>query len=283
MSAADSIYDLYRAQRGFLWVEDELTQEALRILWGQTGVAIAVAGSKKSVLGLVNGAPEELKDRVLGLVDCDFESSNYPTWSAMGAGRVYRTDVLEFENYLLDFEALAAESRAVPKKSAADVELVARTAAAKHVWWMACRRTLDDAKREVQGSFPSDPAIVAVSNASDATQHILSSTAWKTVPAAWASWDAARVMKCVNEWEAVYRGLLGAAKWAGDFSGKELFRAVRSDRTLVMTGESKKRLPSEAQRDLDFARRVVGRIKAMNRVPAPLAQLRAHLLARLPR
>lgn len=57
MSLPNSVYDLYR-DRAVLWVEDELTREALTMLWGPTpGVAVAIAGSKDGVRALVSATP----------------------------------------------------------------------------------------------------------------------------------------------------------------------------------------------------------------------------------
>lgn len=267
MSLPNSVYDLYR-DRAVLWVEDELTREALTMLWGPTpGVAVAIAGSKDGVRALVSATPGHRAKKVFGLVDRDFDAPK-------SVGRIVQTARHEFENELLDFDVIADLSPT--PVSAADVEAYAKAHAQGLVPWIACKNTLQVAKEQVRTAFPSDPPLT-LSSLGAAADFVLSSVEWRRAPAAWGEWsERARVERELGEWEAMYTASLTTGRWVDSLPGKELFRALRGAAHLGLSAGS---LPkaSAAQKDLDLAKRICRAMIERDRVPTFVTELRLQL------
>lgn len=268
MSVPNSVYDLYR-DRVVLWVEDELTREALTMLWGPTpGVAVAIAGSKDGVRALVNGAPAHRAGRIVGLVDRDFDRPK-------AGGVIVQTERHEFENELLDFEVLA--SLTPSKAPAEEIEALAKTHAEGLLPWVACKATLQVAKEAVRAEFPADPS-TTLASLDAAADFITGSVEWRLAPAAWGEWSTRpRIERELADWAETFRASLTTRAWCDEFPGKEVFRHLRGHARLRLPGSAGAASP--AQKDLDLAKRVVRAMVDRGRVPRAVSALRERLCA----
>lgn len=218
------IDDAFFRGKALLLVEDALTRVVLAECWRMDAKARAIAvrpvGGHSSVVALVQAARELRHNYVFGLVDRDFAGR-----SGTGAS-VIRTELHEIENHLLDYAALARISRG---STAAVIEQVATARAADLQAWMAVRKTLVEMKTEIPG-MPGDPRESEVPDEATAK-------AW--VRALPYPQDAERLIR--TKWTKPYldsrlQSHLGwcaaestSGRWVESFSGKEIFRHVRSN------------------------------------------------------
>lgn len=144
--------------------------------------------------------------------------------------------------------------------------------------WLACRRTLYGAKRAVQGDFPGDPGISAISDEAAAVAHILASSGWQRAPLAWATWQQrAEVERVVQAEAADLRVALADGTWRMAFPGKELLRHLRGGPYGLDPHTS----GSATTRDTDLAQRIVRAMNDAGRVPPAWIDLRDNLRARM--
>lgn len=272
----DTVYELYRSAV-VVWVEDELTREVLTILWGSCRLHVAIAGSKAGVSALVAGAPPALKGRVYGVDDLDFAKSNRSSW---GSADVLHLDVHEAENLVLDSECMASIARergatVTPE----EFDAAMRGVASGMVPWMACRATLREISEGLR--FPDDPRVAEVPDLDAAVRHIQSHPAWSQSPTTWTRWSSTPTLRgALDGWERLYRDSIGEPSWCDRFSGKEILRALWSDRRLRLDGTPRKVVRTSAERDLDVARSIAHRMVAMGRVPTMVMELRDTLIGR---
>jgi hypothetical protein len=273
---AETVYELYR-NANVVWVEDELTREVLTILWGPCRLHVAVAGSKSGVGALVAGAPPPLKGRVFGVDDLDFAKSNRGAWRT---AEVLHLDVHEAENLVLDAPCMASIARERGANvTAEEFEAAMRDVAFRMVPWMACRATLREIAEGLR--FPEDPRVTEVPDLDAAVRYVQSHPAWSQSPATWARWGATPTLRsAIGSWEKLYRDSIGEPSWCDRFSGKEILRALWSDRSLRLDGTPRKISRTSAERDLDVARSIAHRMVEMHRVPEMLIELRDALLTR---
>ena len=273
---ASTVYELYRSAK-VVWVEDELTREVLTILWGSCPLHVAVAGNKNVVAALVAAAPSSVKGRVFGVVDLDFAPPNRDAWDRV---EVLRLPVHEAENLLLDPVCLAAVSQANGGKATpAQIEDLIVARATTMVTWMACRATLREIAEHLE--FPGDPKPNEVSSLAIAAQYIRTHRAWIDSPREWTRWSAARALDdALTRWERVYQDSLSHGAWRDSFSGKELLRALREERSLRLDATPQRLPRTAAERDLDLARLVARAMVESRQVPAAVSDMRAALLAR---
>jgi hypothetical protein len=192
---------------------------------GRPHIRAVTAGGRDGVYALVSGAPRASQGKaVVGLVDSDFSLDNQASWKAPDV-HILRVPAHEFENLLLDFDVLSAVART---DAAADIEEAGRKYAGKHKWWMACKKALDELRGAVSAYFPADPALSAMSQ-QQAASHITRSDYWKQHKQALATWDSSTyVERRIAEIGADYDRDLANGDWKRNFSGKEVFRHVRT-------------------------------------------------------
>jgi hypothetical protein len=218
-----TVFELYDVSRSTLWVEDDLTRLFLNEIWNDRQIRVITAGGRAGVEHLVGGAPHGLAGKsVVGLVDRDFSPENQAAWRNLDV-RILRTPAHELENHLLDFDVLAAIAGA----ASADVEAAARAHATAIRWWMACKT----ARREVFGAlmayFPEEPPPAGMDQQA-ATDHLVRSAFWREHQRAHATYTPAFIPTRIAQIGADYDAHLASGEWLRSFSGKEIFRHVRT-------------------------------------------------------
>lgn len=279
--ATSTSADIYNVVPCTLWVEDDLTRVVLTDFWGDQQIRVLSAAGKDGVHHLVNAAPPELRGKsVIGLVDRDL-APNYPSeWEDRGGG-ILRTSTHEFENLLLDFDVLSALSGRETTPAAA-IQDVAREFAKRIKWWMVCKRVLDELCRDMSAYFPGDPPIpnaTALMDRDAAMKHIRASKYWSEHKTLLRTWDSERyVERKIDEWVLTYDGHLTTDEWLRSFSGKEIFRYVRSEvKGLSKLAHGK----TETQNDEDLGKRIAGLLRGRFNNTSPTARLFKDLRAML--
>lgn len=263
-----------------LWAEDTLTQLFLLELWQDPVIDIEVsAGGHQGVHYMVRTDHEKRRIRyVFGLVDRDFLPDDSTRW-ANPDYRVFRTTSHELENHLLDFDALGALAGC----TAEDVENKGRSHAQNLLWWMACKATLNDLWIKLHADFPEDrkaPQSNETFGEVAAVEHIMRSTYFANHAAAFAEVSAPPfIERRVAHHGSGYTAALADGSWPELFSGKEIFRYLRShvpglDRPAGASGTL-----TEAQRDEDLGRRVA-RYYHSHQPPELFTRLHAELRKR---
>ena len=163
---------------------------------------------------------------IFGLVDQDFGTSNRQHWAALGpAERVYRLDVHEFENLLLDSAALAECLLDTGKRTASEIDARLEVAAASRTWWVACVQFLAETRRDATAGFPPDPGSIA--SLADAEAYINRSS-WfsQTATRCPALADPAAVSLALKKAHGTATTALANGSWKMSFPGKQLFREI---------------------------------------------------------
>lgn len=218
-----TVLELYDVSRSTLWVEDDLTRFFLTELWADRQIRVVTAGGRGGVEFLVAGAPRGLVGKaVVGLVDLDFSTPNRDSWGN-SAARILRTPTHEFENLLLDFDVLGALSR----ESAATIEAAAKARAESIKWWMACKYARHEVFGAVSAYFPREPAAAGMDQ-QRATDHLVDPEYWGKHRKVLANYTPAYLAQRVAQLGADYDAHLASGEWVRSFSGKEIFRHVRS-------------------------------------------------------
>jgi hypothetical protein len=281
MKTAEFDQDLYLAPVT-LWVEDHLTRIFLMELWQDPDIRARAAGGRDGVTYLVKNAPPSLRGKsIVGLVDCDFSPENVDRWRDPETV-ILRTPAHEFENLLLDFEALA---RIAGQGSPDELKEKARSHAAQLLWWMTCKQILYEVYLAFTAKFPSPapapPAAEAPGDEGAAADHLLSSQFWKEHRRLLDHrWTDADVRRRVRELGASYRAHLAGDDWLRSFSGKEILRFLRSHVPGLRRAAGGTGL-SATQHDEDLARKLARVMRGNpSTTVAPLASLRAALRAR---
>lgn len=279
-----TVADLYDVAPCTLWVEDDLTRVVLTDFWNDNQIRVLSAAGKDGVQHLVNAAPHHLRgSSVVGLVDRDLAPEYPEGWEEAG-GAILHTNVHEFENLLLDFDVLSALSGRQPKP-AAEIKDIARKFAERIRWWMVCKRVLHELSHELSAYFPSDPPVPNASALMDrdaAVEHLRGSKYWKEHQAVLRTWSPpSYIERKIDEWGNTYGEHLSSGEWLRSFSGKEIFRHVRSEvKGLARLAAGK----TEAQNDEDLGKRIArllrDRFKSTSRTAKVLGSLRTVLRAR---
>ncbi len=264
-----------------LWVEDSLTREYLRAVWGSSaGIAFRLGGGNDGVRAIVKAFQEEGHRNVFGRTDRDFRPSNRADW--LNPAKTFRTFVLpvhEVENYLLDPRALHASRYQNRGLNAADIEARMDSRAAQLCWWAACRDVIAELKRRFREPFVPDPS-QSVIDGSSAHAHICGSD-WFVKLGTEAGRSAADVHSLLAAAHGEARGRLADGTWRQEFAGKEVLRDVAGwicDRTKIP------RFPRpDSEFHADLAKGVAAWQVANGAVPPDLSVLRTALEARIAR
>lgn len=264
-----TLFALYRAPVN-LWVEDPLTYYVLTDLFSDRDINVIITQGKPAVRYMVRSNPDP--DRhVFGLVDRDFDEDNEARWLHPDC-RVFHVPAHEFENLLLDFEVLATLAKGV---SAAEIEALACKRAIELKWWMAHKAVVRTMQRELGAGFPVDaPADGALGSADDVERLLRESEYWTEHEAALRRWAQGTMLHDeVLAWGRRLQADLDADQWRFSFSGKEIFRYLRSYVRGLDEAPARPPKPSAAERDINLGKRIARRMNEMGRVPAKLRDL----------
>lgn len=262
-------FDISDAAHFTLHVEDDLTRTFLTEVWRDPAVRVVNAASKDGVKTLVQGTPERSRGKtVVGLVDLDFDVPHCE-WANTSRPWV-TTDVHEFENYLLDFELLTA----IAKDSPSNIESIAKTYANNIRYWMACKRALRELRRMQLSDFPEDPKLpndpAHFITEVDAVAHIWKNPYWQKQRDGVRNFNEAHIKGLVTKWAEEYQKDLDSAdsRWTQTFSGKEIFRHLRSKTPGL--ARFQRAAQTAAQADEDLAKEIARRLQKPNFAQHPL-------------
>ena len=249
-----TVFDLYDFVGSTLWVEDDLTRAFLTEIWQDPQIRILSAPGKDAVKHLMNAVPLDKRGkRVVGLVDLDLDVPS--DWHDPNKF-IVTTAVHEFENYLLDFDILGSLAQETPS----DIELVAKTYANQILWWMACKHSLRDMKRNMSVDFPKDPSLGPMTQ-DDAIKHICAAGYPNELKKVSNHFTESDIAKKVAHHGQQYADDLASpdAKWKRTFSGKEIFRHVRANMSGFHRFDQQDLTP--AQRDENLAMRMARELR----------------------
>jgi hypothetical protein len=234
MTISTHIAPLLMSRPIVLWVEDKLTKEYLSEVWQAENalIHILVAGGNDAVTGVVHDLQGQGYHHVFGLADRDFKTSNKDRWLQITSEiEVFRPTVLEIENFLLDWDALAGcEENCFRKNRTADaIRERAGNYARDLCWWMACRNVLSEIRSCLIDEYPHHPATVTVRSCEDAIDYIKTNRNWFDTFLNHAD----RILNFVeieNSLFTAHNNLIQSfesGQWSHEFSGKEIYRFVR--------------------------------------------------------
>jgi hypothetical protein len=260
---------LYRPGVVNVWVEDGVVAAYLNELWSDPSVHSLIAGGKEGVSSLADHALTNRYPGVFGIVDRDFDETNYASWA--DPTKEFRRFVLpahEFENYLLDADAIAGSDINMHGKTVAEIRRRLENLASRLVWWMACRAVVASLRRTVLDQFIPHPRNTDVVDMPSAERWIASSEWWNNIGARiTTAIDAAALKRMLQTHHDAYRDDLANGNWLRTFSGKELFRDVTS---YVYTPPQP---ASKSERDADVAKSIAKLQTDYGRRPSELLEL----------
>ena len=262
-----------------LWVEDSLTREYLRSLWGNSaGITFRLGGGNDGVRAIVKAFEEEGYPNVFGLTDRDFRPSNHEGW--MTPSRTFRTFVLpvhEIENYLLDANALQASRYQNRRLDVTAIQARMNSAAERLCWWAACREVIAELKRRFREPFVADPGQSVVDH-STAREHICQSTWFLKLTDEATRSAVGDIHALLDAQHILARGRLADGSWRQDFAGKEILRDVAG---WMCERPRDRPFPSDPVFFADLAKEVGTWQLAREMVPPDLSELLTALKARI--
>lgn len=261
---AYGVLALYQNRTLCIWVEDPVTKSYLDVIWEGAPITVLVAGGATGVAALATAARQEKLGHVFGLRDRDFGPAAMPPTHL---GPVYALPRHEVENYLLDFDALAAaHAFNKSKRGRQAIAAKARELAGKHAAWMACVHVLRDLAASA-GAFPEDPVPGEVTDGDSAEVWLRANTATLRAPA------TATTLSTLPVRIEHYAKLLDGDAWIDSFSGKEVFAALASWFWPGSKRHDRGRL----------AAAIAEQQRAQGRIPADVDRLRLELLKQVGR
>ncbi|MCB9543947.1 MAG: hypothetical protein R3F65_23190 [bacterium] len=233
-----ALSSFYKNRPIILWVEDPLTRTWLRSIWRDADISLLVAGGTNAVQAAVKDAREAGHANVFGLSDRDFRDANQDRWLARDKNPpVFIPEAFEIENFLLDFDGLAALGPAFNphRRSAAELEARAHALASQSAWWMAARATIADVRTLLLDDFPEHPPL-ARSPTLTCLEDTCAELVARLIESPWGArlrhWPAAiDVNWFAEKLGAHHQALtaqLGSGEWRWTWSGKELFGPIAS-------------------------------------------------------
>lgn len=266
-----TLFALYRAPLS-VRVEDPLSHSVLTALWQDPRINVVITQGKPGVRHLVRSNPDPARYCVYGLVDRDFDDDNEAQWPSPVC-QILHLPVHELENLLLDFEVLASLAKG---STAAAIRDEAHARAVKLHWWMVHKAVLREMQQELGAGFPVDASTdSSLLSAADVAQRLRSSPYWTSHEAALTLWSApTKIEDRIQVWGQQLQADLVGDGWLRTFSGKELFRHLRSHVRGLDEAPIRPPNPSSAERDLDLGKRIARRMHEMKRVPPKLTELR---------
>lgn len=222
---AFTLFALYRAPLN-VWVEDPLSHSVLTELWKDPQINVVVTQGKPGVRHMVRSNPDPTRCCVYGIVDRDFDDDNEAQWASVGC-QILHLPVHEFENLLLDFEALATLTKGTTATAIRDE---AHDRAVKLHGWMPYKAILREMQQELGAGFPANiPSNSPLSTAADIAKLLRESVYWKEHAAALKRWvEPTKLDDRIRVWHQKLQSDLQGDAWLQTFSGKEIFRHLRS-------------------------------------------------------
>jgi hypothetical protein len=258
-----------------IWVEDQLTHDVLKQLWSDMDMDmdVQVGNGKAGALHMVRSVPRSARGKVFAVLDADFEDGNESEWASPDC-KMHRLPVHEFENLLLDFEILSQLSGV---ESAEAIEARAKLQAERLVYWMACKAVLREMQRALGAHFPGDPP-QSVNSLESAAKHLQEKSYWADHAVAWNRWsESGTRLAALQQAEARLRDDLQSGAWRQTFSGKEIFRYLRSNVPKLDATPKRPPEPTPTDHDLNLAKRIAAAMQERGCVPAVLDRLREAL------
>jgi len=270
---SSDIEALYKRAKACLWVEDPDTRVWLDAVWlgASPTIQVLVGGGYQNVVAMCQQAFDLGLKHVFGLVDQDFGSTNRQRWSQLQPNeRIYRLDVHEFENLLLETTALAGCSLNTRKRVTADLDARLLNSAQSRGWWVSCARFLASTSQSATNGYPPLPG--PITSLADAEAHVLGSAWFTTTAAACPTLAApASVRVELTNAHALTTADLTSGAWRTCFPGKELFREISG--YVYQNGAG-----TTGRHDLI---RSIGAWQRKNAVPQQAQDLRTTILARV--
>lgn len=265
-----TLYDLYRSPLS-VWVEDKLSHAVLTDLWGDTQINVLITQGKPGVLHMVRANAEPLRHQVHGIVDRDFDDGNEGDWSRPECA-ILRTPTHEMENLLLDFDVLAALSKG---ESAAQIRARAHGRAREMLFWMVLKAVLRDMQGHLVGGFPGDPGLDALRSVEAVEQHLSQHAYWTEHRAHCDRWSLpTQRSDAIRRRHELLQTDLAGEGWQSTFSGKELFRYLRSHVGGLDDAPARPQPPTDADRDLNLAKRIARKMRELGKVPPAITKMR---------
>ncbi|WP_437287048.1 hypothetical protein [Sorangium sp. So ce406] len=264
-----TLRDLYRGPLT-VWVEDPVTHAVLTDVWSDPQINVLVGNGKPGVTHMVTSSPRG--PHVYGVVDRDFDDDNISGWASPGC-RVLRLPAHEIENLLLDFDILAALSGS---ESAARILKVAHDHAQKMHFWMVCCRVLWNMQRDLGKGFPERPRDpTGMQSLEEVKRHLDTSDYWSEHGAAWQRWSHGGVRSQMLEAaRSDFQNHLDGDEWIRSFSGKEIFRFLRSKVPGLDRTPARPPQPKSSDRDLNLAKEVARKMRELGSIPPAFVELR---------
>ena len=262
--------DFYRGPK--VWVEDEMTRVMLVEQWGGVALDIVAANGRRAVKELIAAVPLAQQPMVHGIIDRDFDDED-ANWHET-TRRVYVLPAHEAENLLLRFDAMAAIEPALTEM---ELHGIALGHATRMVWLMACR----DVLRRLACftvEIPKDPRLSgpsAVTDEPSAMHYLEGHRLGERIERAGRELGTHDALeRRLLERHRFYEGNLQSGAWLRSFSGKEIFRHLRTS-IPGLRGRGHGNIA-----DLDLARRILRHMRGAHEEIEALATLRGRLLAR---
>ena len=275
--ARDALYN----GRINLWVEDELTRAYLGAVWNDPAVKYLIGGSRDGVGAILKDAEDAGYSNVFGLIDRDFDRSNYRNWSV--PGRTFRRFIAprhEIENYLLDTAALEGCRFNTHRRSAAEIDSILDAEAARRCWWAACRTVVSLIRDRFFDRFVTHPTVPGVETEAEARAHITQSDWFRSLPRRAAGMTDARIHRLLLRAHSRAETMRRDGRWRVEFSGKEFLRVI-GNRIFNRAVAPRTYTPTPPEFDADLAKEVAAWQVANNSIPAELVELLAALKARV--
>jgi len=222
---------LFASRPIILVVEDRVAEEYLYAAWGvdRQYFAIVAAGGHQTVTGVVTEARKHGYANVFGTRDRDFGNDNLAQWPAP-QDHMYTCPRHEMENYLLDWPALAGCAlNSMHSHSLAQIQTKANEEAQKQPWWLACRKRLRWMQSHHGDGFPKAPKIPHITGYQEAFEYITQCVWFGDLQnRTTAILDQADLQQELHAGHTQYTNDLNNGDWVQTFSGKEVFRQLRS-------------------------------------------------------
>jgi hypothetical protein len=269
-----TLRDLYRGPLN-VWVEDALSHAVLTYLWADSQINVIEANGKPGVQHMVQASPVPLRCQVHGIVDRDFDDGDESDWPRP-EHRVLRTPTHEMENLLLDFEILATLSKG---ESAEQIRTRAHARAREILFWMVYKAVLRDMQGHLAGGFPGDAPQDALRSVDAVEQRLSEHAYWGEHGARWARWSEPRERsQTVRARHDLLQAELDGEGWRSTFSGKELFRYLRSHVRGLDETPARPPQPTDTDRDLNLAKRIARKMREpLGNIPPAITRMRETL------
>ncbi len=270
MPLSIELVKLYRRPAN-LWVEDALSSEYLNEVWREPRALFLIAGATDSVQPVVKDAVRRGANSVFGVIDRDFEATNFPRW-ANPELRHFILPVHEMENYLLDENALHACDVNNLGRTADAILIRMQARASAILYWMTACHVLKRIRRHCLDQFMPRPTPTALTTIADVLPYI-QATDWYQSFAQRAAEIASpvQVQTWIDEAHQTLSADLANGNWKRTFSGKEILRDVRG--YIYQPPHS----APPGVFDVDLAQSVARWQADNNIVPADLIQLLMHV------